>query len=62
MLNILYPFNEQNWNFLNRLLDYGEITPEHITDNESLAECIRNHPGLRWKALNVNKYKSSGNL
>jgi hypothetical protein len=42
--------------FLDRLLDYGEIVPVLLTEDEGLAERIRHPPGLEWKALNVREF------
>ncbi len=44
--------------FLDRLLDRGEIAPPLLTDDEAMAGIIGAHPLLRWKALNVRKHKS----
>ena len=53
----LLPFTEAEMEFLNRVLDEGEITPELLTTDEVLQERIRRHPLLEWKALNVRAYK-----
>jgi hypothetical protein len=54
------PFEENEIEFLTRLNDEGEITPEHLTDDERLREVIRSHPGLLWKALNVSEHRGKG--
>jgi hypothetical protein len=51
------PLRENEKQFLDRLLDHGEILPKLLTDDASMAERIGEHPGLRWKALNVRKHK-----
>jgi len=56
-LSIVLPFTKNEREFLNRILDYGEIEPSSITSDEKMANLIRNHPGLHWKALNVRKFK-----
>ena len=56
-LDSLLPFTESEKEFLDRLLDYGEIVPSLLTDDEGLAARIRHHPGLEWKALNVRESK-----
>jgi len=60
LASALIPFEENEIGFLNRLNDEGEITPEHLTDDERLREVISSHPGLRWKALNVRKHRGKG--
>ena len=57
MLGCVLPLNDAEIEFLNRLLDYGEIKPTLLTRDEQLAERIRQHPMLEWKALNVRQYK-----
>jgi len=42
--------------FLDRLNDRGDIAPELITGDPDMQATIREHPGLRWKALNVMKH------
>jgi len=43
--------------FLNLVLDKGEIAPELLTTDEDLQDRIRRHPLLEWKAVNVKAYK-----
>ncbi len=57
MLGCVLPFTDAEMEFLTRLLDYGEIEPALLTQDEPLGERIRQHPMLRWKALNVRQYK-----
>lgn len=57
LLNLL-PFSDGEMEFLNRLLDYGEIKPSLLTPDHSLQERINRHPLLNWKALNVKNFKS----
>jgi hypothetical protein len=56
-LTILLPFTEKEREFLDRLLDYGEIETSLLTDDPELGLKIREHPSLRWKALNVQQFK-----
>jgi len=56
-LRVVLPFGEHEHEFLNRLLDYGEINPSLLTREEELASRIQKHPGLLWKALNVRNFK-----
>lgn len=56
-LSIVLPFTKDEREFLNRILDYGEIDPCLLTSNKDMGTRIRNHPGLQWKALNVREFK-----
>ena len=56
-LSALLPFKEAELEFLNLLLDRGDIKPALLTMDEELAEKIAHHPGLKWKALNVLHYR-----
>ena len=56
-LEQVLPLTVEELTFLNRLLDEGEIEPEHITQEATLAARIRAHPDLAWKALNVKKHR-----
>ena len=57
-LSAILPFTKPEQDFLNLLLDKGQIAPELLTDDTSLQGRIQNHPMLNWKALNVRQYKS----
>ena len=41
--------------FLERLNGAGDIAPELLTAEPEMQAILRDHPGLRWKALNVKK-------
>lgn len=56
-ISIVLPFTEGEREFLDRIMDHGEINPLLITNDEDMADKIRNHPGLQWKALNVREFK-----
>ena len=56
-LSILLPLNDAEREFILRLNDAGEIAPELITDDQAMQARIREHPGLRWKAINVRKHR-----
>jgi hypothetical protein len=58
-ISIVLPFTEKEREFLDVILDYGEINPELITDDKDMAETISRHPGLQWKALNVKQFKGN---
>jgi hypothetical protein len=56
-LKMVLPFSESEMKFLNQLLDRGEIDPSLLTSDEDLAERIKKHPLIEWKAMNVRQYK-----
>ncbi len=56
-LESLLPYTASEKEFLDSLLDYGEIVPSLLTEDEGLAARISQHPGLEWKALNVREFK-----
>jgi predicted nucleotidyltransferase component of viral defense system len=58
-LAIVLPFSESENEFLDLILDRGEIKPALLTKDAGLADRIANHPLLQWKALNVRKHKSN---
>ena len=55
--SIVLPYTKNEREFLNRILEYGEIEPSSITSDEKMANLIGNHPDLNWKTLNVRKFK-----
>jgi predicted nucleotidyltransferase component of viral defense system len=57
-LAALLPLNDAEQEFLGRLLDHGEMEPTLLTNDADLADRIRRHPGLEWKAQNVRQFKS----
>lgn len=57
-LGAVLPLEANEREFLDRLLDHGEIQPSLLTEEAGLAQRIRRHPGLAWKALNVRRFKS----
>lgn len=56
-LDVVLPFNEAERDFLDRLLDHGEIEPSLLTDDAEMADRVRSLPGLKWKALNVKRFR-----
>ncbi len=56
-LSVVLPLNAAEQAFLDLLLEQGEVAPNLLTTDESLQERIRRQPLLKWKALNVRKYK-----
>jgi len=58
-LELILPLSEKEMKFLNLILDVGEIDPSLLTEDHALAKRIVHHPGLEWKALNVQRYKGT---
>ena len=56
-LSAILPLSDVEVEFLTQLNDRGIIAPELLTRDDRLREIICNHPGLRWKAVNVRKYR-----
>jgi len=54
-LSQIFPLKDNEVEFLNALLDFGEIRPEFITADKKISEILHLHPGLKWKAINVKK-------
>lgn len=54
--NVL-PLRRNEQLFLDELLERGQIVPSLLTDDSGLIERISNHPGLLWKAFNVQSFK-----
>lgn len=57
-LAALLPLSEAEREFLDRLLDHGEVNPALLTADAEMADRIRRHPGLEWKAQNVRQFMS----
>lgn len=56
-IGLLLDFTDAEREFLNLLLDHGEIRSSLLTQDEGLAQRIKQHPLLQWKALNVRRYR-----
>ena len=56
-LDVVLPLSEQEKEFLDRLLDHGEIKTSLLATDNEMAERIQSHPLLQWKALNVRQHK-----
>ena len=56
-LSMVLPFNDAEREFLDLLLDRGEIDSTILTVDKALQKCIQQQPLLEWKALNVRQYK-----
>lgn len=57
LLGRVLPFTENEREFLDRLLDAGEIDAALLTDDSDLQSRIMNQPLLAWKALNVRAHR-----
>ncbi len=55
LMAAVLPLAEHELEFLDRLNGAGDIVPEALTDVPAMRGIIRDHPGLKWKALNVKK-------
>lgn len=55
-LSMVLPFTDSETEFLNLLLDRGEIVPSLLTTDKDLQERIIQQPLLEWKAFNVREY------
>ena len=56
LLSVVLPLAPNEMEFLDRLNDRGDITPDLLTADPDMQATIREHPGLRWKALNAKKH------
>src|SRR3990167_4458852 len=56
-LENLFPFRENEAQFLHELLENGKIDASLITTDKSLQQRIHINPALLWKAENVKQYK-----
>ena len=52
-LAIVLPLRAHEIEFLEQLNGVGRIVPELLTAEPGMQAILRDHPGLRWKALNV---------
>lgn len=56
-LSVVLPLEPNENEFLDRLLDHGEIDSTILTADTSLQQRIQGQPLLEWKAVNVRKHK-----
>ncbi len=56
-LSVVLPLAEPEAEFLRRLNDDGEIAPELLAADPAMQAALREHPGLKWKALNVRRHR-----
>ena len=57
-LSIVLPFTDAERDFLDLLLERGEIDASILTSDVSLRQRIQAQPLLEWKALHVRRYKA----
>ena len=53
LMEVVLPLADHEREFLERLNGAGDIAPGLLTDDPAMQAIIRDHPGLKWKALNV---------
>ncbi len=56
-LSVVLPFTDAEREFLDLLLDKGEIDSTILTADTALQQRIQSQPLLEWKALNVRRHK-----
>lgn len=56
-LKAILPLTASEITFLDRILDHGQIEPELLTTDADMAQRIKSHPLLQWKAINVRQHK-----
>ena len=56
-LSVVLPYADQEKEFLDRLLDFGEMRADLLTDDADLSRRIASHPLLQWKAFNVRSHR-----
>ncbi len=56
-LSAVLPFSDAEREFLDLLLDRGEINATILTSDTALQKRIQGQPLLQWKAFNVKRYK-----
>lgn len=57
LLGAVLPLTTDEREFIERLNERGEIVPELVTEDPGMQATIREHPALRWKALNVRGHR-----
>lgn len=55
LMTAVLPLEAHEREFLERLNGAGDIAPDLLTAEPPMQAIIRDHPGLKWKALNVKK-------
>ncbi|MBI2842699.1 MAG: nucleotidyl transferase AbiEii/AbiGii toxin family protein [Armatimonadetes bacterium] len=57
-LSAVLPFQSNETEFLDLILDHGDVRPDLLTADHEMQERISIHPGILWKALNVRQHKT----
>jgi predicted nucleotidyltransferase component of viral defense system len=57
-LRCVLPLRPHEKDFLDRLLDNGEIKAGLLTNDQLLADRITSHPLIQWKAINVQQHRN----
>ena len=57
-LGTLLPLSPVELEFLDQLMENGEVKPALLTANAGLQQRIRSHPLLEWKSHNVRQFRS----
>jgi hypothetical protein len=60
LMAAVLPLAPNEREFIERLSQLGEIAPELLTGDPAMAAIIRDHPGIRWKVVNVRKHRGLG--
>lgn len=55
LMAAVLPLDAHELEFVERLNGKGDIAPELLTADAGMQAVIQDHPGLKWKALNVKK-------
>jgi predicted nucleotidyltransferase component of viral defense system len=55
LMAAVLPLDPHELEFVERLNGKGDIAPELLTADAGMQAVIQDHPGLKWKALNVKK-------
>lgn len=50
-------FDKNELEFLENIVEHGQLIPELLTTDEKLVAVINSHPVLLWKCMNVREYK-----
>jgi predicted nucleotidyltransferase component of viral defense system len=56
-LSLVLPLEGRELEFLRRLNDEGKIAPDLLTADPAMQATLREHPGLKGKALNVRRHR-----
>lgn len=59
-LDAVLPLNGNETEFLDRVMDRGEIVPSLLTTETEMMDIIALQPMLQWKAQNVRQHKGLG--